>query len=283
VVWGHEWIIFPFSWEKSSQLTNSYFSEGYHFVAQSGAHIFTISVDLCMQRQHADLATPGALKWWRDRAASGQLVSVGGGPPCETYTAARYHVLEGTKGPRPLRSAEEPTGLPGLTSCEQLQIWIGDSLLRFLIDLLSIMAALGFSGFLEHPQYPVWSRQFSPASIWAMPAVKLLKRLQCFAVVSFDQCTCGALGKKPTTLLLLRLPQVRSELLRKGLPGHCPHHTGTHEALIGRQQDGQFQTASSRTITPDELKVLHAHRPRVNLTQQWQWQNGVYRYTTNQI
>ena len=59
-----------------------------------------------MQRQHADLATPGALKWWRDRAASGQLVSVGGGPPCETYTAARYHVLEGTKGPRPLRSAE---------------------------------------------------------------------------------------------------------------------------------------------------------------------------------
>ena len=209
-------------------------------VAISGEHIFTLSVDLCMKRQHADLAKPGALPWWQARAASGQIVCAGGGPPCDTYTAARYHALEDGTGPRPLRSASDPTGLPGLSRREQLQVWIGDCLLRFLIDLLSILAAMGMAGFLEHPQYPTWCRHLSPASIWTMDAIRLLKGLQCFAVVSFDQCTCGALGKKPTTLLLLRLPQVRSRLLQQGLQGRCQHLPGVHDALIGKQSDGTY-------------------------------------------
>eukprot|EP00435_Cladocopium_sp_Y103_P046244 s495_g13.t1 len=227
-----------------------------HFVAATGAHIFTISVDLCMQRQHADLATDGALKWWADRAASGQLASIGGGPPCETYTAARYQQLVDGKGPRPLRSSSEPQGLPALTRKERMQIWIGDALLRFLIDMLAIMAAMGLSGFLEHPQYPVWSARFSPASIWQMMSIRLMKGLNCFTVVSFDQCVCGALGKKPTTLLLLRLPRVRSDLLLMGDQGRCPHLPGEHAALIGRQEDGSFCTAKAKVYPPGLNLVL---------------------------
>eukprot|EP00435_Cladocopium_sp_Y103_P043513 s216_g12.t1 len=225
------------------------------FVTPSGAHIFTISVDLCMQRQHADLATDASLKWWKERVAGGQIVSAGGGPPCETYTAARYHALENGRGPRPLRSGTEPQGLPQLTKKERFQLWIGDSLLRFLLDILSVLAAMGMSGFLEHPQYPVWCRHLSPASIWALTAIRLLKGLNCFSVISFDQCICGALGRKPTTLLLLRLPQVRSELLQLGDFGRCPHVHGEHEALIGRQQDGSFQTSKAK-IYPHGLNLI---------------------------
>ena len=50
-----------------------------HKVIDSGQHIFVISVDLCMQRQSADLATHAAVKWWRDRVFAGQIVSAGGG------------------------------------------------------------------------------------------------------------------------------------------------------------------------------------------------------------
>ena len=51
-----------------------------HYTAESGSHIFTLSVDLCMQRQSGDLATPKASKWWKERILSGQVVAAGGGP-----------------------------------------------------------------------------------------------------------------------------------------------------------------------------------------------------------
>lgn len=147
-----------------------------HQVSLTGQHIFMLSVDLCMQRKSGDLATPQAAKWWRDRVLSGQVVAAGGGPPCETYTVARQY--EG--GPRPLRSAEHPLGLPGLHRREWNQLRISDCLLRFLLDILVALATMGMSGFLEHPQFPTWCTRGSPASIWSMEVPKWLKNLNCF-------------------------------------------------------------------------------------------------------
>ena len=226
-----------------------------HRVQETGEHIFAISVDLCMQRQSADLAKPGALRWWHQRAASGQLVSAGGGPPCETYTAARMHTLPDGTGPRPLRSGRHPTGLPALRAKEWAQVWIGDALLRFLLDMLSILAALGMSGFLEHPQYPTWCGHMDPPSIWALDAIRLLKGLRCCSIVSFDQCVCGAVAKKPTTLLLIRLPSVRHALLQRGRFGRCDHAAKTHEILIGKQANGTYQTSKAK-VYPAGLNLV---------------------------
>ena len=227
-----------------------------HRVIDSGEHIFAISVDLCMQRQSADLAKPGALKWWQQRAASGQLVSAGGGPPCETFTAARLNKLHDGRGPRPLRSGTHPTGLPALTDKEWAQLWIGDVLLHFLLDILAILAALGMSGFVEHPQFPTWCADRDPASIWALEAVRLMKGLQCCSIISFDQCVCGASAKKPTTLMLVRLPGVRHALLRKGRSGRCDHLPGAHQPLIGKQSDGSYQTARAKVYPPGLNQIL---------------------------
>ena len=68
----------------------------------------------------------------------------------------------------------------------------------------------------------------------------------CVSLVSFDQCVCGAAGRKPTTLLLVRFPTVRQRLLQLGNSGRCHHHAGAHQALIGKQEDGSFQTAKAK-------------------------------------
>ena len=109
-----------------------------HRTMETGAQVFTISVELCMQRVNGDLATPQASRWWRERVLAGQVVAAGGGPPCETFTVARQY--EG--GPRPLRDAAHPLGLPGLTLKEWAQLRISDRLLRFLLDVLVALALM---------------------------------------------------------------------------------------------------------------------------------------------
>ena len=216
-----------------------------------GSHIFTISVDLCMQRLTGDLATSKALTWWKSRIRAGQVVGAGGGPPCETYTVARM----ATGGPKPLRSAEHPRGMPGLSVREWQQVLIGDRLLRFLLEVLVLLAIMGYCGFIEHPQFPIWRREGDVTSIWVLDVVRYLKHLQCVTVVSFDQRVCGADSPKPTTLLLVRLPSVRCQLLARGEMGRCNHGRGAHEALIGKRADGSYNTARAK-VYPTGLNEL---------------------------
>ena len=204
-----------------------------------GAQILEISVDLCMQRKDGNLATDKAIAWWTDRVRTGQLIGAGGGPPCESYTAARFQ--EG--GPRPLRTGTYPDGLPALNAKEWQQLRIGSRLVFFIFELLLEIATCGGCGFIEHPQWPLWAVKHDPSSIWATLPARLCRTLSCYSVVSFDQCVVGAAAVKPTTLLLLRLDSFRHHMLRSGLGGRCPHLPGTHVRLQGCNEDGEFRTA----------------------------------------
>lgn len=93
-----------------------------------------------------------------------------------------------------------------------------------------------------------------------MDAIRYLKNLSCFTVVSFDQCVVGAAGRKPTTLLLLRLPAVRDVLLKRGNFGRCNHPHGEHTALIGREVDGTFHTAKAKVYIPVWLEQSAGRR-----------------------
>ena len=120
--------------ETSMRLLTSIYSEPAPTSSQS------LWICACSAK-NADLATPTAAKWWVARIQSGQVVSAGGGgPPCETFTIARS---TDDGGPRPLRSAGQPQGLPGLTQHEWAQVQIGDKLLRFLLEVLLALAAYG--------------------------------------------------------------------------------------------------------------------------------------------
>eukprot|EP00438_Fugacium_kawagutii_P026552 Skav203810 [mRNA] locus=scaffold1236:317608:322820:- [translate_table: standard] len=230
----------------------------HHIVEQAavdaGVCVMVLSVDLCMQREavHADLSTLASTTWWLDRVRSGQVIAAGGGPPCETYTAAR--MVEG--GPRPLRSSQYLYGCPHLTRREWKQVHIGTTLVHFILRLALELAWRGGCSWCEHPQWPLWAARSSPPSIWAMRAVRLLRQFQCVSVVSFDQCTVGADSVKPTTLLLVRLPAVRAALLARGNGGRCHHGRGAHRSLIGRTLCGDFNTARGKIYPPPLNEVL---------------------------
>jgi len=217
-----------------------------------GSQLITISVDLCMQRRDSNLAADSATSWWIARIHAGQLIGAGGGPPCESFTAARFQ----DQGPRPLRTGQYPDGLPALNAREWQQLRIGSRLVFFIFEVYLELAIVGGCAFIEHPQWPTWAAKHDPASIWATLQARLCKTMHCSSVVSFDQCVVGSCAKKPTTILLLRLDSFRHEMLRSGLGGRCHHAKGAHERLQGRNERGEFRTAVGKVYPPGLNEAL---------------------------
>ena len=203
--------------------------------------IFCISVDLCLAKTHSDLTDEETKQFWIGKMRGGQVLGIGGGPSCETWSAARY----APGGTPPVRSFDTPWGCSGLTKQQWKQVVTGTKLVQFLIELLVIAAQIGLCGFFEHPQFPVWLMRKRPASVWTLDAMRALIRLECFQACSFDQCVYGLEATKPTTLLLLRLSTFRDLTLTRGNRGRCSH-PAKHKPLHGIQQDGTFATARAK-------------------------------------
>ena len=217
-----------------------------HIILPSGLQIFALSVDMCLQKAAGDLASDASLAFWKEQILSGRVFGAGGGPPCETFTAAR--LAEG--GPRAVRTADDPTGLPFLTAREWRQVLVGTRLVQFIVDILLLLARTGGCGFCEHPQFPVWCSSKAPCSIWSFPSVLQLRQLRCISVVSFDQCIFHAPAVKPTTVMLLRLEQFREFTLHQGKCGRCAHGFKAHERLLGRDEAGHFRTSRGKVYPP---------------------------------
>lgn len=212
--------------------------------------VFCISVDLCLQGEIGNLIGKHPIAFWVDKIRRRRVIGVGGGPPCETWTAARW--MPG--GPKPLRDQARPWGLPFLSRKQDRQVSIGTELLQTIVQLMWEAAIMDGCAWLEHPQVALWARL---PSIWRLRALRWLTRLKCTTAVSFDQCTMGALGVKPTTLLLVRLPLFRQLALQQGRMGRCDHGPGAHAALKGREGDGSlFKTARAKVYPPGMNKFL---------------------------
>ena len=214
-------------------------------------HLFCLSVDLCLAKEHSDLTDDHTKQFWIEKMKSGQILGIGGGPSCETWSAARHS----PNGPPPVRSFDCPWGKTGLSSKQWTQVLTGTKLIQFLIDLLVLAAQIGLCGFLEHPQYPVWLMRQRPASIWTLTALRVLARLECFQLCSFDQCIYGLCATKPTTLMLLRMSTFKDITLSRGLRGRCSHPSG-HRPLQGIQCDGTFATARAKIYPADMNRAI---------------------------
>ena len=215
-------------------------------IIQNAMQIFCLSIDFCLQGASGDLTTNASRKFWTRQIRSGAVCGIGGGPPCETFTAVR---LLGD-GPPPVRSHDDLWGLPCNTRRQWQQTNLGSVLVRFIIDMALLCALSGGCAFIEHPAYPVWAIKQRPASIWTSAAMKMLRKLHCVSSVTFDQCIFACPGRKPTTFLLVRMPWLRERVLLLGEGGRCPHHRGYHEALQGRRADGSFRTSVAKIYPP---------------------------------
>ena len=110
-----------------------------HQAVEEGRHIFCISVDICLAKQHSDLTDSKTKQFWISRIQSGQILGIGGGPSCETWSAARH----GPGGPPPVRSYDLPWGLRKLSRRQWQQVRTGTKLVQFLVELLSYAAYSG--------------------------------------------------------------------------------------------------------------------------------------------
>ena len=58
-----------------------------HFI-QDHTQLFCLSVDFCLQGEEGNLVTAKSRTFWAQQIKSGAIIGCGGGPPCETFTAA---------------------------------------------------------------------------------------------------------------------------------------------------------------------------------------------------
>ena len=202
-------------------------------------------------KQRSDLTDPATCQFWKDQIHSGQILGCGGGPSCETWSAARHT----PGGPRPVRSFDHPWGKPGLTKAESHQVSVGTALVQFLLELLTLVAIRGLCGFLEHPAFATWLVRQRPASVWTLRAFRCMAKLQCSTILTFDQCIFDLPAQKPTTLLLVRLPDFVSIVHGRGRRGRCSHQGG-HKPLRGCTVEGLFQTARAKIYPPQMNNAL---------------------------
>ena len=217
-----------------------------HHIFPEGQQLFIISVDMCLQRERGDLASSSSLMWWLNRIRSGQICGAGGGPPCESYSAAR--LLDG--GPPPVRSGTWPDGIPNIPVRAWRQVMVGSRLMRFIIEVFLELVLIGGCSFIEHPQYPLWAQALDPSSVWASLPMRLLKTIKAVGITSFDQCIFGCASRKPTTIIHLRMPRLRHTILQTGNMGRCCHMFSSHEVLAGRDNSGCFKTAIGKVYPP---------------------------------
>ena len=188
-----------------------------------------------------------------DSARAGRVESLMLGPPCETWSAARYHDL-GSRGPRPLRSAQRPWGLLHRSIKEILQLQVGTSLLLKGLLLTVVVALGGGATILEHPAEPAGPDKQDLPSIWKTAVLRiLLDFFPQFEVVTIQQWKYGACGVKPTSFLFA------NNCLRQWLPQwEIPAAMKPLTPLIGKGTDGNFRTTAAKEY-PRQLNAALAY------------------------
>lgn len=178
-------------------------------------------------------------------AREGRLIGLLQGPPCETWTSARFHELldeHGNllRGPRPLRSSLRPWGLALLTLSELAQVVTGNCLLLKGLYLAVIVALRGGAIFVEHPATP-YNEEYP--SIWRLGLVRVLMRQPNALMrrITIEQWRFGAMSTKPTTLMFANapLPDALQQCQLKDVQR-------PKNQLIGRTTTGEFKTAEAK-------------------------------------
>jgi len=176
---------------------------------KQGYGLCPISVDVALHAQHGDLLNPVTQSFWLGKAADGFLFFVVCGPPCESWSVARFRYLTEGEGPRPLRATTPSAMLWGkcqLKLKELKQVDFGNRLLQFSMTILALQLLSGNNGLLEHPACASQRCGLQPPSIWLLPEMVTFLRHSRSRLVHLCQGHFGARSPKPTSFLLVADP-----------------------------------------------------------------------------
>lgn len=162
--------------------------------------ITPIAVDLAVSEQHGDMMQHGL---WQGLIRARRVVGAHGGPPCETYSSARWIELPDQQGPRPLRDCEMPWGRDYLMLHELQQCVVGSTLMMVTLKLLLLVYVHGGSASLEHPKgNPESEKKWC---IWMSSLIHWILQGPDWRTLTFLQGPLGQCAPKPTTMLLARM------------------------------------------------------------------------------
>ena len=193
-----------------------------------GAGFHTVAVDVKDVSGHPVvkldlLAVSGVTLLW-EFLKSGQFLYVHMAPPCSTASAARF--IPG--GPKPLRSAQEPDGLSGLSFSQRVQVSNANKLYCLCKDVALFCQAHGMGWSIENP---------SGSMFWMCSPMRDLTRHlgDNLCTVVFDHCCWG--GDRPKrTALWSNLPCLSA------LAMLCSPALGHVHKAWGRLPDGTWST-----------------------------------------
>ena len=216
--------------------------------APEGIILHILSLDIVLGA-FADLLAPQTRKRWLQVFAQGLVLALFGGPPCETWSEARFNQVEHSRV-RPVRSFAEPWGLSSSSVREMRQTLVANLLMFFSLACFLIQLRLRLFGMLEHPAP---SRRPDRPSIWRTQLWKLIERFEC-ARVLVHQGLFGAPSPKPTCLAFCpSRPWLESELRQYQSTNVMPSETS-----IGKDEEGNCKTSRLKEY-PGPLNKALAH------------------------
>ena len=207
--------------------------------------IHILSLDTAIDQVYGNLGSSSCS--WAEvlRLLEGGKVAAGvAGSPCETFSSARYwippeqedEVASKKSWPRPLRDADRPWGLPGLTSKELKQLWQGSQFAMQTLLTLAWFLVTGGCFISEHPFPP---KEEWKVSVFRTPLARMLLQFPEVDLKCFYQGEWGASSTKPTGLMTVRLPRIFHSMWRH----RDPTPRNERSAAIGVDECGKFKTA----------------------------------------
>ena len=175
----------------------------------TSAVLFVISLDVMVSTKHGDLTNLSQQEDILRVIRAGAIAAAFAGPPCETWSIARFQAVSGhRRPPRPLRTRRYPWGLVDISFREGQQVDVGNELMGFSVLVMLEVAISGGFAVLEHPQDPLELRTThrEAPSVWRTALMSWLRQAGLFQDLRVFQGHYGAKSAKPTNLLIAGLP-----------------------------------------------------------------------------
>lgn len=196
-----------------------------HLAIDHKSNRFHSYVTVC----NVELATDHGWAFLHHIIAHYHVIFIHAAPPCGTCSKAREIPCGPDGGPKQLRSAQYPSGLPHLDSQDLERIQLANALYNGLTKFLTECTLQGIPWSVENP---------TSSYLWLIPCFADLIANTPSRFYNYDTCAWGS-SRKLRRSFLSTLPDMC------GIEAQCP---GNHEhAPFGRtrQSDGTFKYATS--------------------------------------
>ena len=214
--------------------------------ADQDRHVFVLSLDIIHGAQ-GDLTNSRHVDFWLAKAYSGVVIATVAGPPCETWSIARF---ADSAGPPPVRSIDHPFGLPSASPKQLEQVLFGSRLLIVALRFMLSAVRTGAAGILEHPDLIDWHEQRQAPSIWRLEQVQTILACEGAEFLQVQQGQFGARWLKPTRLLSVNLPSLRTRM-----HDHSSNPDQL-ESLSGLDEHGRHNTRLAKEYPPMFCKAI---------------------------